>query len=56
MMISDTRLREFQEAYKQDFGEQITLEQAREMLSRLVALYEALARPLPEEAGDIAMK
>ena len=49
MTITVERLREFQDAYKADFGEEITVEEAREMLSRLVTLYELLLRPLPHE-------
>lgn len=49
MKIDDERLREFQEAYQQDFGEAISLDAAREMLSRVVTLYTALRRPLPSE-------
>lgn len=46
MAITNERLREFQEAYKQDFDEDISPEEAREMLSRLVTFYELLLRPL----------
>ena len=48
MKIRDDRLKEFQDAYKADFGEEITIAEAREMLSRLVTLYELLLRPFPE--------
>jgi hypothetical protein len=56
MQFSDERVREFQEAYKEEFGEEISSDDAREMLRRLVTLYEVLLRPLPErkeeEAGE----
>jgi hypothetical protein len=47
MEITIERLREFQDAYKKDFGEDFSPEEAREMLSRLVTFYELLLRPLP---------
>ena len=47
MQITNDRLRDFQEAYAADFGDQISIEEAREMLNRLVGLYELLLRPLP---------
>ena len=40
-------IRAFQEAYEADFGETITDEEARELLTRLVVFYERLAEPLP---------
>lgn len=49
MHISDERLKEFQEAYEADFNEEITKEEAREMLSRLTKLYELLIQPLPSD-------
>ena len=52
MDITPTRLHEFQEAYKKDFGENISLDEAREMLTRLVTFYELLLQPLPESASD----
>ena len=45
--ISDGRLREFVEAYREEYNEEISLNEAREMLSRLVELYLHVARPLP---------
>lgn len=47
MEITTARLHEFQEAYEQDFGESITADEAHEMLTRLVTLYELVMRPLP---------
>lgn len=52
MEITNERLREFQEAYKQDFGEDISPEEAREMLSRLATFYELLLRPLPNNDDE----
>jgi hypothetical protein len=47
MKITAERLHEFQSAYEQDFGESITADEAHEMLTRLVTLYELVMRPLP---------
>lgn len=55
MEITDARLREFQVAYEQDFGETITQDEAREMLTRLVTLYELVMCPVPvpkDEASE----
>ena len=48
MTISAERLKEFQHAYQRDFGAEISVEEAREMLSRLVTLYEQLLRLPPD--------
>jgi hypothetical protein len=47
MDIARERLEEFRSAYEQDFGELISIDEAREMLTRLVTLYELVGRPLP---------
>ncbi len=52
MITPDERLREFQAAYKEDFGEDITLAEAREMLHRLVFLYEALSKPVSDKGNS----
>lgn len=49
MQLSDKSLREFIEIYKKEVGETLSLEEAREIASRLVHLYVQLARPLPGE-------
>jgi hypothetical protein len=36
---------------REDFGEEISEGEAREMLDRLVALYQLLSKPLPEDEG-----
>lgn len=47
MVISLDELRTFRDAYEIDFGEEITEDEAREMLTRLVMFYERMAQPLP---------
>ena len=53
MIIPDATLREFQEAYRKNFNENISLEESREMLSRLVMLYQLLIRPYPGEEENL---
>jgi hypothetical protein len=50
MQISDDRLAELQRIYKDEYGEDITIEEAREIAQRLLTLYGILMRPLP---GDM---
>jgi hypothetical protein len=49
MQLSDDAIREYILIYREDFGEELTMAEARAMASRLVALYEVLYRPLPGE-------
>lgn len=49
MKISDERIRAIQEAYKKDFGEELTSSEALEMYQRLLAFYELVSRPLPAD-------
>ena len=49
MQLSDKAIKEYIEIYKTDFGEELSIEEAREIASGLVALYEVLCRPLPAE-------
>lgn len=44
MQLTDQDVAEFQEAYTEAFGEEITEAEAREMASRVLWLYELLAR------------
>ncbi|OGG78489.1 hypothetical protein A3A36_01630 [Candidatus Kaiserbacteria bacterium RIFCSPLOWO2_01_FULL_52_12b] len=46
------RVREFQEAYREEFGEEITIGEASVMLTQLVQLYLLLSRPLPPDTSD----
>jgi hypothetical protein len=47
--ISDDSVRNFIRVYKDEFGDELSTDQARDMFARLVALYELLARPLPDQ-------
>ncbi len=51
-LMSDEELCAFQDAYRSDFKEEITLDEAREMLTRLVLFYERVAAPLPNKHAE----
>lgn len=48
MRIPDKGLDEFIEIYKEEFGEELSRTKASEMASDLIALYQRLARRLPD--------
>ncbi len=54
MQIPDNRLTEFQRIYKEEYGEEISLPQAREMAQRLLTLYTILSRPIHGGGGASA--
>ena len=49
MHISDEALNEFIAIYNDKFGEELSHKDAAEMASRVLKLYEMLARKLPNE-------
>ncbi len=49
MEISQETIEEYKEIYKEDFGKEITDGEAREIITRVVILYEVLYSPLPHE-------
>lgn len=49
MQVDDEAIREYLDLYRQDFGAELSFERAREIATRLVTLYEMLARPIPRE-------
>lgn len=49
MRLSDESLRRFMHHYKEFYGEDLTINDARAMASRVALLYERLAQPLPDE-------
>lgn len=51
MKIDETELYEFMKLYEDEFGEDISLNDAKEMAERIAELYEVLARPLPSETN-----
>lgn len=51
MAVSDESLRRFMRLYNEFYGDELTVNQAREMASRVAFLYERLAQPLLDEIG-----
>lgn len=49
MHLDEASLREFAEIWRQEFGETLSLDEARHHASRLLELYALLYRPTPEE-------
>ena len=52
MLLKDEDIKEFQKLYEEEFGELISDQEASSLASRLITLYEALARPLPSERAQ----
>lgn len=50
MQLTDDSVREFSSAWEAEFGEALSIGEARERASLLLELYVLLARPLPREA------
>ena len=44
------RVREFQKAYKEEFGEELTTSEASIRLHQMVQLYQVISRPLPPDS------
>lgn len=49
MSLDEQDIREFIHIYEGEFGGHLSLDDARAIATRLLGLYELLARPLPEE-------
>jgi len=49
MSISEERIRDFIRVYKEEFGDDLSVDEGRDMLTRLVTLYRLIARPFPDE-------
>lgn len=52
MLLSDTTIESFRQAYRVDFGEDIAIAEARVMAQNLMTLLEQLAKPLPGESAS----
>lgn len=48
MHVPDAAIKQYMQLYQEDFGEELTLEQGREIATRLIALYEVLSNRLPQ--------
>lgn len=49
MQLSDAAIQEYIQLYREDFGEELMVGEARVIATRLVTLYELLCRPLPDQ-------
>jgi hypothetical protein len=58
MQIREGRIQEFRSVWKEEFGEELSVDQARHEALLLLELYLALAEPLPQErsTGSNAME
>jgi hypothetical protein len=56
MIVSDETAREFQKLYRDEYGEDISLDEAREEASHLLGLYRLLIKRLPSERNDPTQK
>lgn len=54
MQIREDALREFIRIYEEEYQERLTVDEAREMASRVLTLYKLLAQPLPGECEGIS--
>lgn len=52
VQLTDEDLREFCEIWKEEFGETITVAQARERASQLLELVELVSVPLPSSSSE----
>ena len=55
MAVSDESLRRLIRAYKEFYGEELSINEARAMASRIALLYERLAQPLPKETNSFKL-
>lgn len=53
MPISEERIEEFRQMYKQAYGEEVSVGDAQTMALRLITLYRLLMRPLPDEGPSL---
>lgn len=56
MPIHNTSLEKFQKLYQQERGKYLSEEDAIEMVTRLISLYQILYRPLSAEYNDATMR
>jgi hypothetical protein len=52
MMLSDNDVAQFRRVYKEAYGEELPIGEARMWAIRLVRLYRILLGPTPSEAAD----
>lgn len=52
MHLPDKAIQEYVEIYEREFGEKITVEEARVQGERLLDLFKVIYRPIPNETND----
>jgi len=52
MGLSRKAIEEFKEIYSQEFGQEISVEEARELAESLLSLFKVVCRPTPEEKEE----
>jgi hypothetical protein len=53
MLITAEQLQEFIGLYEEEFKDRLSEDEAREVASRLIELYQLLAQPLPSEIAKL---
>ncbi len=48
MQLDNEAIKAFQEAYKKDFGKEISAEEAEAMGQRLISLFSVIYKPIPK--------
>jgi hypothetical protein len=48
MQVDDTTVAEFQALYERELRKPIAVDEARDMVHRVLTLYDVLVRPLPQ--------
>jgi flagellin-specific chaperone FliS len=49
MKLTDQDVQEYKRVHEEEFGELISDDEAREIATRVIQLYEILIQPLPDE-------
>ena len=52
MKLTEAQVREYKQLYEEKLGEEISMDEAREMAARLINLYLKLAERLPGDLTD----
>jgi len=52
MHLSKEAIEEFRQIYKQEFGEEISVEKADQLGTSLIDLFKIICKKIPEESGE----
>lgn len=53
-MLSDKAVEEYRQIYKEKFGTELALKEARKEAEQLIRLFQVIYRPIPAEGGKDA--